>query len=92
MFSRMEIIWFWLVAHVNALQTLLVDVSLAANNLQLSFRPDKCASLSLTCNSKGEPSRVGDTVFSVQGGNIPVLLKGVLPVFRSTHRVAVRCE
>ena len=59
----------------NGLQTLLVDVSLAANNLQLSFRPDKCASLSLTCNSKGEPSRVGDTMFSVQGGNIPVLLK-----------------
>lgn len=59
----------------NGLQTLLNDVSFAANILQLSFRPDKCATLSLTCNSKREPSRVGDTVFSVQDGNIPVLLK-----------------
>ena len=37
--------------------------------------PDKCASLSLTCNSKHEPSHVGDTVFFVQGCNIPVLLE-----------------
>ena len=59
----------------NGLQTLLDDVSVAANILQLSFHPDKCASLSLTCNSKREPSRVGDTVFSVQERNIPVLLK-----------------
>ena len=58
----------------NGLQTLLNDVSLAANILQLSFRPDKCASLSLTCG-KREQSRVGDTVFSVQDRNIPVLLK-----------------
>ena len=59
----------------HGLQTLLDDVSVAANILQLSFRPDKCASLSLTCNSKREPSRVGDTVFSVQERNIPVLAK-----------------
>ena len=59
----------------NGLQTLLDDVSVTANILQLSFCPDKCASLSLTCNSKREPSRVGDTVFSVQERNIPFLLK-----------------
>jgi hypothetical protein len=58
----------------DGLQTLLNDVSLAANILNLNFRPDKCASLSLTCN-KREPSRVGDTTFSVQDGVIPALLK-----------------
>ncbi|CAB4028427.1 Hypothetical predicted protein, partial [Paramuricea clavata] len=58
----------------DGLQSLLDDVSLAANILNLKFRPDKCASLSLTCN-KHEPSRVGDTTFKVQDGVIPALLK-----------------
>jgi hypothetical protein len=58
----------------DGLQSLLNDVSLAADILNLSFRPDKCASLSLTCN-KREPTRVGDTVFNVQRGGIPVLSK-----------------
>ena len=58
----------------DGLQTLLDDVSAAANILNLSFRPDKCASLSLTCG-KREQSRVGNSVFSVQNGNIPTLLK-----------------
>ncbi|CAB4021744.1 Hypothetical predicted protein [Paramuricea clavata] len=58
----------------DGLQTLLNDVSSAADILNLNFRPDKCASLSLTCN-KREPSRVGDTVFTVQRGEVPVLSK-----------------
>ncbi len=58
----------------DGLQTLLDDVSKAADTLNLHFRPDKCASLSLTCN-KREPSTVGDSVFQVQNGNIPMLLK-----------------
>ena len=58
----------------DGLQSLLNDVSLAADILNLNFRPDKCASLSLTCN-KREPTRVGDTVFNVQRGGIPVLSK-----------------
>ena len=58
----------------DGLQTLLDDVSAAANILNLSFRSDKCASLSLTCG-KREQSRVSNLVFSVQDGNIPVLLK-----------------
>jgi hypothetical protein len=58
----------------NGLQTLLNDVSSAADILNLNFRPDKCASLSLTCN-KREPTRVGDTVFTVQLGEFPVLSK-----------------
>ena len=58
----------------DGLQSLLNDVSLAADILNLNFRPDKCASLSLTCN-KREPTRVGDTVFNVQCGGIPVLSK-----------------
>jgi hypothetical protein len=58
----------------DGLQSLLNDVSLAADILNLNFRPDKCASLSLTCN-KREPTRVGDTVFNVQHGGIPVLSK-----------------
>jgi hypothetical protein len=58
----------------DGLQTLLDDVSKAADTLNLHFQPDKCASLSLTCN-KREPSRVGDSVFQVQNGNIPMLLK-----------------
>jgi hypothetical protein len=58
----------------NGLQTLLNDVSSAADILNLNFWPDKCASLSLTCN-KREPTRVGDTVFTVQLGEFPVLSK-----------------
>ena len=58
----------------DGLQTLLDDVSAAAKILNLSFRPDKCASLSLTCG-KREQSRVSNSVFSVQDGNIPTLLK-----------------
>ena len=56
----------------DGLQTMLDDVSSAADILNLNFRPDKCASLSLTC-SKREPTRVGDTTFKVQRGSIPVL-------------------
>ena len=56
----------------DGLQTMLDDVSSAADILNLNFRPDKCASLSLTC-SKREPTRVGDTTFKVQHGSIPVL-------------------
>ena len=42
-----------LVSHTcDSLQTLLDDVSAAANILNLSFRPDKCASLSLTCGKR----------------------------------------
>ncbi len=58
----------------DGLQTLLNDVSSAADILNLNFRPDKCASLSLTCN-KREPTRVSDHVFIVQQGEIPVLAK-----------------
>ena len=58
----------------DGLQTMLDDVSAAANILNLSFQPDKCSSLSLT-RGKREKSRVSNSVFSVQDGNIPVLLK-----------------
>ena len=51
----------------NGLQTLLDDVSAAANILKLLFHQDKCASLSLMCNSKKEQSRVGDTFFFDSG-------------------------
>ena len=53
------------------LQAFLDARSRAANMLSLTFRPDKCASLSLTCGNA--QSHVGDTVFHVQEVEIPVL-------------------
>jgi hypothetical protein len=58
----------------SGLQFLLDNVSLAADTLNLNFRPDNCATLSLTC-SKREPDCVGDTIFNVQHGAIPALKK-----------------
>jgi hypothetical protein len=58
----------------SGLQSLLDAVTTAADTLNLHFRPDKCASLSLTCN-KNETAKVGDTIFIVQRGNIPCLKK-----------------
>ena len=58
----------------SGLQSLLDNVSLAADTLNLNFRPDKCATLSLTCSER-EPDCVGDTIFKVQRGAIPVLKK-----------------
>ena len=54
------------------LQEFLDHVSDAADILSLDFRPDKCATLSATCN-KREPARVSDTVFRIQDTEIPVL-------------------
>ncbi len=58
----------------DGLQALLNDVSSAAEILNLNFQPDKCASLSLTCN-KREPTHVGGHVFIVQHSEIAVLSK-----------------
>ncbi len=54
------------------LQDLLSEMSLAADVLNLSFRQDKCATLSLTC-SRNYQSRVSDIQFLVQHGEIPYL-------------------
>ena len=56
------------------LQEILDAVSLAANVLELSFRPDKCSTLALTCGKK-ETLRVSNTSFHVQGNDIPFLAK-----------------
>ena len=58
----------------DGLQTLLDDISAAADVLHLSFRPDKCATLSLTC-SKKDQSRVSEFVYTVQNRHIPFLKK-----------------
>ena len=57
----------------DGLQSFLDATPAAANILQLQFRPDKCASLSLTCN-KREPTRIGTTTFNVQNTPIPVII------------------
>ena len=54
------------------LQDLLSEISVAADVLNLSFRQDKCATLSLTC-SRNCPSRVSDIQFFVQNNEIPYL-------------------
>lgn len=56
------------------LQNILDVVSQAANALDLSFRPDKCCSLSVTCGKK-EQSRVSNDIFLVQDREIPFLSK-----------------
>ena len=56
------------------LQEILDGVSSAANVLKLSFRPDKCCTLSLTCG-KNEVSRVSSNLFRVQELEIPFLTK-----------------
>jgi hypothetical protein len=56
------------------LQEILDGVSSAANVLKLSFRPDKCCTLSLTCG-KNEVSRVSSNLFRVQEHEIPFLTK-----------------
>ena len=56
------------------LQELLNVVSKAADVLSLLFRPEKCASISLTC-AKREISRVSNYVFQVQGHDVPCLAK-----------------
>ena len=56
------------------LQELLNVVSKAADVLSLVFRPEKCASISLTC-AKRETSRVSPFVFQVQGHDVPCLAK-----------------
>ncbi|CAB4037837.1 Hypothetical predicted protein [Paramuricea clavata] len=54
------------------LQVLLDDISLAADVLNLSFRQDKCSTLSLTCFKK-DLSRVSEYEFIVQHNPIPFL-------------------
>lgn len=54
------------------LQDILDVVSRAADVLSLTFRPDKCCSLSNTC-AKKKQSRVGNNTFSVQEQEIPFL-------------------
>ena len=54
------------------LQVLLDDISLAADVLNLSFRQDKCSTLSLTC-SKNDLSRVSEYEYIVQLNPIPFL-------------------
>ena len=56
------------------LQELLNVLSKAADVLSLLFRPEKCASISLTC-AKREISRVSNYVFQVQGHDVPCLAK-----------------
>ena len=56
------------------LQDLLDEISIVADVLKLTFRQDKCATLSLTC-SKKESSKVSNYKFSVQNGQIPHLEK-----------------
>ena len=55
-------------------QEILDGVSSAANVLKLSFRPDKCSTLSLTCG-KNEVSRVSSNLFKVQDQDIPFFTK-----------------
>jgi hypothetical protein len=47
---------------------------MAANVLELSFTPDKCSTLALTCGKK-ETSSVSNTSFQVQSCDIPFLAK-----------------
>ena len=47
------------------LQSFLDATSTAAETLQLTFRPDKCSTLRLTYN-RHKPTRIGDTIFTVQ--------------------------
>ena len=54
------------------LQSFLNAATAAANILSLSFRQDKCATLSLTCGSTAQ-SRVADTVFNIQDIPNPIL-------------------
>ena len=56
------------------LQDLLDEISIVADVLKLTFRQDKCATLSLT-SSKKESSKVSNYKFSVQNGEIPHLEK-----------------
>ena len=59
----------------SGLQDILDEVSSAASILNLEFRPDKCASLALTCR-KHEQSRVDNaTTFKVQNNIMPALSK-----------------
>ena len=52
------------------LQKLLVTASAMATKLRLTFKPSKCATLSLACR-RGQ--RVLPSVYQVQGGGIPAL-------------------
>lgn len=56
----------------DGLQNILNEISSPANILNLTFRPDKCATLSLTCQ-KNELTRVGNNTFYVQNCEVPCL-------------------
>ena len=59
------------------LQTFPDATSSAADTLNLSFRPDKCSSLSLLNkrSSANAGSRIGSTIYSVQNHEIPAMAK-----------------
>ena len=62
----------------HGLQTFLDSTSTAADILNLSFRPDKCSSLSLLLNKRSSSiagSRIGSSIFSVQSTDIPAMAK-----------------
>ena len=62
----------------DGLQSFLDETSSAADILNLSFRPDKCSSLSLLLNKRSAAnagSRIGSTTYSVQDNEIPAMTK-----------------
>ena len=62
----------------DGLQSFLDATSTAADILNISFRPDKCSSLSLLLNKRSSAnagSRIGSTIYSVQANEIPAMAK-----------------